>query len=85
MNPTICDCHKYPDKFMVDFEEKDTVTKDNKNNKVERVDHPGSINTTASADTVIHHCIPVLSCQDLNNKTKQDNRKIQKKIWTAWL
>lgn len=44
---------------------KDTVTADEEDDKVEADDHAREVWASISRDPVIHHNIPVLSCENL--------------------
>ena len=44
---------------------KDTVTTDEENDEVEADDEAWFMYTTICLDSIIHHCIPILTRQDL--------------------
>lgn len=60
--------------FVGSYREKDTVSKQNQDNKVSRKVHSLSFYSTVGFNSFVHHLIPVLSCQNLKfKKTQKDN------------
>ena len=44
---------------------KDTVSEEHQNNEVGTKEHATVVNTTMGANASVHHFVPVLSCQNL--------------------
>lgn len=49
---------------------KDTVTADEEDDKVHADDHPWKHRAAVRHDAIIHHHVPVLTCQDLHTHTQ---------------
>ncbi len=65
--------------------QQDTVSADEEDDEVDADQHAGEGRSTVRHDTIIHHGVPVLSCQDLwrnNNWNKNLTciKKISKKF-----
>lgn len=48
---------------------KDTVTADEEDDKVDADDHAGEHGAAIRHDAIVHHHVPVLTCQDLHTHT----------------
>lgn len=67
-------CGLWNNQHSVLVNRKDTVTDNEEGDKVDAHDHLWEDWPAISHDPIIHHCIPVLSCKDLQRKKVERER-----------